>query len=75
MVSGLDTFPCIISHFERSFDISKDGNVMIGFSTDGISSIDDDILLVIHDKIFNKGILKFHYKNSIFKSIPKLASL
>ena len=74
IVQGIDTIHCEMSHFERAYDATPFCNIMIGFPSKRIND-NEDCTIVVHDKIFNKGILKFRFAKNTFNSIPKLATL
>ena len=74
LVQGNDTVYCEMSHFERAYDATPFCNIMIGFPSKEIKD-DEDCTIVVHEKIFDRGILKFRFMKNTFNSIPKLATL
>jgi len=74
LIQGNDTIPCEMSHFERAYDATPYCNIMVGFPSKEIIG-NEDCTIVVHDKIFDNGILKFRFEKNTFNSVPKLATL
>ncbi len=71
LIAGNDTLPCSIFHFERTFDVAPYSSFLLGFK---IPSKDKnkDRSIVIDDKIFNKGTVKFFFSEKRIGTLPKL---
>jgi hypothetical protein len=74
MVEGNDTIPCELYHFERSFDASPNSTILLGFPVKSNSSSTEKTLLV-YDKTFNTGMVKFTFSKDELKKLPKLKTL
>lgn len=68
IITGRDTIPCGLHHFERNFSIGNKITVMLAFP---ISSniIYDDVTLQYHDNSFNNGIVKLYFRKELFKPV------
>jgi hypothetical protein len=74
LVDGTDTLPCIMYHFERAYDVAPYCTVLLGFENDKTKSGKQKTVLV-YDKTFNKGLLKFTFKENRLQTLPKLLTL
>ena len=74
LLAGNDSMPCTLFHFERAYDLAPYGIFLLGFPLSKIGS-DKEAAIVIQDKLFNKGILKFTFSESELKNLPKLKTL
>ncbi|HYG14780.1 MAG TPA: hypothetical protein VEC12_03435 [Bacteroidia bacterium] len=70
LVLGLDTLPCSICHFERTFNISPHNEFILVFP--GRITSEENAKLIYDDKIFGIGKLEFDFKRKHFKNIPDL---
>ncbi len=75
LVNGLDTIPCALFHFERTYDIAPYSNFILGFSAKDVKKMKKDFSLVFHDKVFGKGIIQFHYTKEELSNVPKLKTI
>lgn len=71
LVAGDDTIPCSIFHFERAFDVAPYSSFLIGFKIPAKCK-NKDRTIIIEDKIFNKGIVKFLFSEKRINKLPKL---
>lgn len=74
LVDGNDTIPCALYHFERTYDVAPSGTFLLGFSA-AKKKIKGDRTLVVYDRTFNKGLLKFRFKKQELKNLPKLKTV
>jgi hypothetical protein len=70
LVNGADTLPCVMTHFERAFDIAPYATFQLAFPKQKDST--SDKIIIVHDKIFEKGILKFLFHEKDIEHLPKL---
>ncbi len=71
MVSGQDTLPCALFHEVKNYGIAPFVDFVIAF--DGIPEREPtDKELIIQDRAFNNGLIKFHLAAKSFKNIPSL---
>ncbi|MFI5136686.1 MAG: hypothetical protein ACHQIM_02585 [Sphingobacteriales bacterium] len=70
MVLGGDTIPCAMAHFERAFDATPYLSIQIAFPKQKETTSDE--VIIFHDRIFGKGILKFVFDKNILSHLPKL---
>jgi len=70
LVSGGDSIPCSLFHFERAFDVVPYGNFLMGFSADPATL--KDLTFVFHDNLLQKGIIKFSVDPRLLTHLPKL---
>ncbi len=74
LVEGNDTLPCILYHFERTYDVAPYCTVLVGFNKKEGDS-EKQRTFLFHDKTFNKGLLKFTFKENRLKNLPKLETI
>lgn len=74
LVEGTDTLPCSLYHFERTYDIAPSSTCLLGFPVNTKKSSTEKTLLV-YDRTFNKGLLKFTFFTDALKKQPKLKTL
>jgi len=74
LVEGTDTLACQLYHFERTFDVSPTSTILLGFpiSTQTNSEVKT---LVVYDRTFNNGLLKFTFSKKVLKNLPKLKTI
>lgn len=70
LVSGLDTLPCVVCHYERNYNISPNNVFILVFPYQ--QKTESDLTLLYDDKLFNQGIVEFKFKNKNIKNTPKL---
>ncbi len=74
LVEGNDTLPCLLYHFERTYDVAPSCTILLGFNYDKTKAGKQKTLLV-YDRTFNKGLLKFTFKENKFLNLPKLQTI
>ena len=74
LVDGTDTLPCVMYHFERAYDVTPVCTVLLGFKKIPANAFKPKTLLV-YDRTFNKGLLKFTFKENRMQTLPKLLTL
>lgn len=74
LVEGTDTLPCVMYHFERSFDVSPESVFLLGFPIRNGETQEDKTLLV-YDRTFNTGLIKFTFSKKALKNLPKLKTI
>jgi hypothetical protein len=74
LVDGTDTLPCVMYHFERAYDATPVCTVLLGFDWKD-SNAGKAKTLLVYDKTFNKGLLKFTFKENRLQTLPKLLTL
>lgn len=71
LVSGTDTIPCSLLHFERTYNISPQANFMLGFPVTKENNPGDKIL-IFEDKVFGIGLMKLKIKEEDLSEVPVL---
>lgn len=74
LIEGSDTLPCTLYHFERTFDASPACILLLGFPIDR-HKVPADKTLVLYDRTFNSGLIKFTFSKDQLKKLPKLKTL
>lgn len=74
LVDGNDTLTCGLYHFERAYDVSPTAVVLLAFAKNK-NSDKKDKTLVIYDRTYNKGMLKFKFRANVLTNKPKLKTL
>lgn len=74
LVEGKDTLPCVLYHFERAYDIAPSSMFLLGFPLSKSKSQQEKTILV-YDKTFHKGLLKFTFKKNELRNLPKLKTI
>jgi hypothetical protein len=69
MVCNGDTIPCGLSHFERTFNVAPKTSFLIAFTK---QSSDMERTLIINDRVFGKGRIKFLFTPSDLNNHPKV---
>jgi hypothetical protein len=72
MIVGIDTIPCALYHFERAIDIQSEDHFILGFPK---SKSVSDRTIVLQDKIFGKGIVKFNFSAQTITNLPKVKTI
>lgn len=67
-----DSYPCEIFHFERIYNIAPYTTFMLGFAKENLIN-SSHRTIVLNEKIFNKGLLKFKWSTSALENIPQIA--
>jgi hypothetical protein len=74
LVDGTDTLPCTMYHYERAYDATPVTTILVGFQADAKNAAKTKTLL-IYDRTFNKGLLKFRFTENRLNTLPKLLTL
>lgn len=74
LIEGNDTLPCSLFHFERAYDVTPSSIFILGFPISKNNPAESKTL-VIYDKTFGKGLIKFMFSNKELKNLPKLKTL
>lgn len=74
LVEGNDTLPCVLYHFERTYDVAPYCTILVGFNLDK-NNFQKQKTFLFHDKTFNKGLLKFTFKENRLTNLPKLETI
>ena len=74
LVDGKDTLPCLLYHFERTYDVAPFCTILLGFN-ENKKNIHKPKTLLVYDKIFNKGLQKFTFKENKLQTLPKLQTI
>lgn len=72
LVSDTDTIPCTVYHFERTYGITPQNTILLGFEKTKKSS-EHDIQLIFKNRLFNSGDIKFTFTQNTLKNIPQLS--
>ena len=65
---------CVLSHFERTYNVSPYTTILLGFPKDNLAEAKERTI-VLEDKIFGNGIIKFHWTKEQINNIPKVELL
>lgn len=68
LTNGLDTVPCVLHEFERTFNVPSGLNFMITFPKIATGK---GLTAVFHDQLFKQGLIKFHFTKDQ-KKLPYL---
>lgn len=71
LLSGNETIPCGLFHFERAYELSPYNTFLLGFSNENISK-KEDVVFVYNDSLFGSGPVNFRIKRETINSIPNL---
>jgi hypothetical protein len=71
LIDGKDTLPCVIFHFERTFDIVPFGHFLLGFKNNPSKDIKIKTI-IFNDRLFNNGFLKFSFSPELMVNEPVL---
>ncbi|MGQ0829856.1 MAG: hypothetical protein ACT4ON_15825 [Bacteroidota bacterium] len=75
LVNGNDTLPCILYHFERAYDIAPSGTFVLGFPLSKNESQEEEKTLLVYDRTFHKGLIKFTFRKKELRNLPKLKTI
>jgi hypothetical protein len=72
-VSGTDTIPCALYQFENAYGITPYINISLAFPGEFMdANKNNDVEILVYDRIFQNGILKFSYAENAFHDLPEL---
>jgi hypothetical protein len=72
MVVDGDSIPCSLYHFERAYDNHSSNTFLLGFPKSNALS---NRTVVLEDKVFGKGTIKFNFAAATKNNIPKLKTI
>ena len=70
LLNGKDTIFPALFHFERTYGVVPFADFMLAFNTK--IKEPENFQVILDDKVFNTGLLKFSYSNKDIQDIPKL---
>ena len=74
LVEKEDTLPCSLFHFERTYDVAPYCTFLLGFSLDK-NKQNNEKTIILYDRMFDKGTVKFTFNKKEITNIPKLNNL
>jgi hypothetical protein len=74
LVSGTDTVPCSLFHYERGYDAKPNATFVLSFDMDDFKDQQqqEDLVLSYQDKLFGLGRLNFRTPRQTINSLPSL---
>lgn len=77
LVEGQDTLPCLLYHFERSYDVKPHRTFVVAFDNTKNNVKEDikkkmDKTIVIDSPIFNTGPIKLKFKKEDLYKLPSI---
>jgi hypothetical protein len=72
LVQKKDTLPCSLYQFVRNYDVAPYVNFTIGFESPTKIDFEEDLTLILEDKVLGSGTLKFLFDQSSLQRIPKI---
>lgn len=70
LVTGTDTLPCVLHHFERTYRVSPHATLMLGFESTEADGL--DLTLIYDDRALGLGTVKFTISGSSIGRLPQL---
>ncbi|MBL7884406.1 MAG: hypothetical protein JNL69_10090 [Bacteroidia bacterium] len=74
LVQGNDTLLPGMFHFERIFEVAPYATVMLAFDNAKFNQ-EEEFTIVYNDKLFNKGFIKYNYKNNQLIDLPNITGV
>lgn len=74
LVQGKDTLLPGLFQFERIFEVAPYSTVMVAFDNKKFNR-DNEFTIIYNDKLFEKGFVKFNYKNKQLINLPNISGL
>ncbi len=71
LVEGKDTLPCVLYHFERSYNLDNGNALVLGFSKPANSGVTDK-QLIYQDQVLNTGPVHFTISHAAIQQIPQI---
>lgn len=71
LVAGTDTFPCVMHHYERNYQMADFHNVLLVFETGNIEN-NSDKTIIYNDDMLGIGRLSFTFSRSDIEHVPQL---
>lgn len=72
LMSNQDTIKCEFFHFERTYGSVPYLSFVIAFPKTNEIKNSTELVFVLNDRVFNKGLIKFSYSQQELTNIPKL---
>jgi hypothetical protein len=74
LIQGKDTLLPGLYQFERIFEVGPYANMMLAFDNKKFNK-NDEFTIVYNDRLFEKGFVKFNYKNKQLINLPNISEL
>ncbi|MBI3518036.1 MAG: hypothetical protein HY062_01595 [Bacteroidetes bacterium] len=74
LVDHFDTIPCVMFHYERTYDIVPYVKVLLGFNPLK-NNTENTFEFIYQDRVFNNGPIKFTIRKTDLENIPKLKTV
>ena len=74
LVQGGDTLRPGLYQFERIFEVAPFATAMMAFDNKKFNK-EKEFTIVFNDKLFDKGLIKFNYKNRQLVNVPNIIGL
>lgn len=74
LIQGKDTLLPGLFQFERIFEVAPYSTVMFSFDNKKFNR-NNEFTIVFNDKLFEKGFVKFNYKNKQLINVPNISGL
>ena len=74
LVQGKDTLLPGLFQFERIFEVAPYSKIMLAFDNKKFNK-DREFTIIYNDKLFEKGFVKFNYKNKQLINLPNINGL
>jgi hypothetical protein len=71
LVEGTDTLPCVLYHFERSYNLDNGNALVLGFGKSAKSGSTDK-QLIYQDQVLNTGPVQFTISHAAIQQIPQI---
>lgn len=71
LVDGLDTLPCRIFHYERTYNIAPYSDFILAFE-ESAKNNKHDKTLIFEDRLFNTGTIKLKIRREDILNVPTL---
>jgi hypothetical protein len=70
LVSSKDTLYPALYHFERTYGVAPYADFLIAFNSEDF--LNEDLAVLINDRVFDNGLIKFNYKREDLAQLPTL---
>lgn len=70
LINSKDTIYPAIYHFERTYGVAPYADILFAFNASKFMT--EDVSVIINDRVFNNGLLKFTLTNTDRTKLPKL---
>ncbi len=72
LVQGSDTLPCIMYQFENTYGATPYVRMVLAFSGKNRNTSDEHVTVLINERIFENGFLRFEFQADRLASVPTL---